>query len=123
MAAVFEEVTITWDGEEHVVTPTYKMVNQIEQRVSLVALANRIANGEPPVSHMAEVLAVLLRNAGVQVSPDDVYAELMNTEDPEAFTQIAHVILTAFVPSKKSDSPAAGAKKKTAAKKATTKKK
>ena len=112
MAAIFEEVTITWgtdeDGEpvEYTVTPTYRMVQQIEQRVSIAGMANRIANGEPPISHMAEVLSTLLRGAGADASPDDVYAELMTTDDSDALGELASVVMTAFVPQKKSGSPA-----------------
>lgn len=114
MAAIFEEVTITWgtdeDGEpvEYTVTPTYKMVQQIEQRISIAGMAGRIAAGEPPVSHMAEVLSILLRSAGADASPDDVYAELMTTDDTESLGELANVVMTAFIPSKKSDSPSAG---------------
>ena len=118
MSAIFEEVTITWgtddDGEpvEYTVTPTYRMIQQIEQRVSIAGMSSRIINGDPPVSHMAEVIAILLRNAGAKVSPDDVYAELMTSDDPEAMTRMAEIIITAFVPQKKSGSQGSARKKK-----------
>ena len=107
MAAIFEEVTIAWQGEEYTVTPTYRMVQQIEQRVSIAGMSDRIMRGEPPISHMAEVIAIMLRHGGAKVTPEDVYAELMTTDDVEALSGLAHTVVTAFVPGKKSASPAA----------------
>jgi len=124
MAAIFEEVTITWgtddDGNpvEYTVTPTYRMIQQIEQRVSIAGISNRIMNGEPPISHMAEVIAILLRHAGARVSPDEVYEAIMTTDNPDMMHDLATVIVTAFVPQKKSGSQGGGkAKTKTKTKK------
>lgn len=117
MSAIFEEVTITWGSDEegnpveYTVTPNYRMVQQIEQRVSIAGIASRIASGDPPISHMAEVLSILLRNAGADASAEDVYAELMTTDDSDALTELASIVMTAFVPSKKSGSPAANPKR------------
>lgn len=116
MAAIFEEVHITWpDAEgnpvEWHVTPTYRTVQQIEQRVSIAGLSARIANGEPPISQMAHVLYVLLQSAGcTHVTEPDIFAEIMTTEDEEALGELARTILLAFVPSKKSGSPAPATK-------------
>lgn len=119
MAAIFEEVTITWgtddEGEpvEYTVTPTYRMVQRIEQRVSIAGMSNRIAQGEPPISHMAEVLAVLLQGGGADVSAEDVYAELMSIEDTDHLIHLSQVVVTAFMPSaKKSGSQGSGKKAK-----------
>lgn len=125
MAAIFDEVHITWpdaEGElaEWHVTPTYRTVQQIEQRVSIAGLSGRIANGDPPVSQMAYVLYVLLQAAGCKhVTEQDIYAEIMTTEDEEMLGDLARTILLAFVPSKKSGSPEPQKKKARATKKAT----
>ena len=114
MSAIFEEVTITWgvddDGNavEYTVTPTYRMIQLIEQRVSIAGISNRIMNGEPPISHMAEVISILLRHAGARVSPDEVYEAIMTTDNPDMMHDLATVVVTAFVPQKKSGSQGSG---------------
>jgi hypothetical protein len=114
MASIFEEVSITWgkdeNGEDKVwtVTPTYRMVQRIEQTVSIAGLSARIARGEPPISHMAEVLYVLLSSAGATVSPEDVYQELMTIDDESALVELAQIVITAFMPQGKSDSQGSG---------------
>lgn len=101
MAAIFDEVTLTWDGEEYTVTPTYRMIQHIEQTVSIAGMANRIASGDPPMSHITFVIAYLLRSAGAKgVNPEDVYEHVMSTMDPDEVHEMATVVMTAFVPKK-----------------------
>jgi len=110
MTAIYEEVIITWgvddDGNpvQYNVTPTYKLIQKIEQKYSISGISARIINGDPPVSHMAEIIAIMLRHAGANVSAEDVYVELVSTEDADYIFDLAHVILTAFVPQKKEQS-------------------
>ena len=104
MSAIYEEVTLSWDGEEYTVTPTYKMVQQIEQQVSIAGLAARIDEGQPPLSHIAYVISFLLSKAGKYISPDEVYAEIVSGMDGESMRDLAAVAVSAFVPQKKSDS-------------------
>lgn len=105
MAAIFDEVKLTWDGEQYTVTPTYRMIQQIEQHVSIAGISQRMAEGNPPMSHVAEVVAVLLRNAGAQVSSDEVYEAMLTDMDAAQISDIATIVMSAFVPrSKNSDS-------------------
>ena len=124
MSAIFEEVTICWgtDDEgnpvEYKVQPTYRMVQAIEQKVSIAGLSDRVMRGDPPMSHIADVIAHMLRSAGAKVDSEEVYAEMMNSDDADAITDLAMVVITAFVPQKKSSGsrkskPAKGGKKRT----------
>jgi len=104
MSAIYEEVTLSWDGEEYTVTPNYRMVQQIEQQVSIAGMATRIEEGQPPISHIAYVISVLLSKAGKYVSPDDVYAEMMGDMTSDEMRDLAAIAVSAFVPQKKSNS-------------------
>jgi len=106
MAAIYEEVRINWDGEEYKITPTYRMIQQIEQNISIAGVSARIASGNPPISHMAEIIAILLRNAGAKVSPDKVYEVMLTEMTDKEIGDMTSIIMSAFVPrSKNSDSP------------------
>lgn len=117
MAAIFEEVSICWGYDEegnrieYTVRPTYRMVQAIEQKVSIAGISDRIMRGDPPISHMAYIISFLLRQAGADVDEESVFEELMISEDPDAIGDLARLIITAFVPQKKtSGSPKSKAK-------------
>lgn len=98
MAAIFREVQMEWRGETYTVTPTYLLVQEIEQRVSIASLASRITAGDVPLSHIAFVVAKLLAAAGAKVLPEDVYQDLATVADVKTIRQIVSIVMTAFVP-------------------------
>ena len=97
MTAIFREIKLTWDGEDHAITPTMALINQIEQEYSLSKVAYRVAKGEPPISHLAGILAIMLRGAGVKVTDEDVYSEIM-LGDGKAQQQAAEAIMYSLYP-------------------------
>jgi hypothetical protein len=99
MSNIFDDVYITWGGEEYCITPTYGMLRRLEGSVSIASIANRTAMGEPPVSHIAFVVAFLLQQKGVKVTGDDVY-EAMCHGDVDT-TSLSHTVLSAFYPKSK----------------------
>lgn len=114
MAAIYQEVELHWRGQAYKVTPTYAMIQQIEQKVSISSTALRLANGDTPVSHVAEIAAHLLYSAGAKdASPDAVYAEMMTDMAPEQVGSFASVIISGFVPQRSApgngEAPAKGA--------------
>ncbi len=107
MAAIFEEVTLEWNGQTYTVTPTYRMIQRIEQDVSIAGISQRLAEGNPPMSHIASVVGVLLRAAGAQVEDSDIYEKMLTELEPDQIRELAEVVVSAFVPtSKNSNSPA-----------------
>jgi len=105
MAAVFQEVTLGWGGEEYSITPTMRLLNKIEQDISLSQLAHRMYQGDVPMSHLASVIAIFLQSAGAKATDEEVYQELM-TGDPEAVQEMAGAIMMAVFPQpKKSAAP------------------
>lgn len=81
MAAIFKEQKIEWQGEEVTLRATMRVINEIEQTVSLANLAGRIQKGDVPLSHLATVYGCLLRGSGVFVSDEDVYASMYGAGD------------------------------------------
>lgn len=106
MAGVFETVHITWQGEEYDIVPDMETLNIIENKVSLSRLAHRLSVGDAPLSHLASVLAVLLRSAGADAPDDEVYRELM-TGETDAVQDMAGMVMTAVFPQPKKKEGAA----------------
>ena len=110
MAAVFREVNLGWAGEDYKITPTMRLLNQIEQDISLSELAYRMSTGKVPMSQLAVVIGTMLRSAGAKASDEEVYQELM-TGDMDAVQSMATAVMEAVFPQpKKSDRPAKAAK-------------
>ena len=106
MAAIFRKVILEYQGKEYTITPTMRLINDIEQDISLSRLAQRLATGDPPLSHVATVVACLLRGAGAKCTDEEVYQELM-TGDVQAVRAMAGAVIEAVFPeSKKADAPA-----------------
>lgn len=96
--AVFRDLTISFRGVDYTVTPSLRLLRQIEQgEVSFTAMAARISAGAPPISQVSFVLAKLLQAADAKVTEDDVYEELWHGE-PEAVQHLVTAVLFAFSP-------------------------
>lgn len=87
MAAIYPEVTIEWGGVEYKTKATFKVINKIEQTVSLAGLVTRVQSGDVPLSHLATVYANLLRGAGVVVTEEDVFNAMFGADDSAELTQ------------------------------------
>lgn len=103
MASVYKEVVIGWKGEDYTVKPTFELVNRIENRVSAASIASRMAQGDVPVSHVAYLIAEMLRFAGAKVTNEEVHQEMCNG-DQDALWHIANDALTAMFPTPKKSS-------------------
>lgn len=98
MPPVYREVELTWGDQTYKVTPTFRLIQQIEQKYSIAALINRAGSGDAPFSHIAEVIAALLRHAGCKVDAEDVYMSLVSGERPGAFGEMLAALIQAFIP-------------------------
>ena len=117
MPGVFRDFTITWKGEPVRITPTLRLLRLIEyENVSLADVAVRTSQGRPPVSHLALILARSLQDAGVDVTDDEVYEEMMDNVNPRDFAAMVQNVLLAFAPAeedpKKAEPPPAPARRK-----------
>ena len=86
MAPIYRDVELQWGGKTYKVTPRYELIQRIEQRVSLAALLTRMAEGNTPLSQVADLVGMCLRAAGC--TDPDADPEAINlalyTADPES---------------------------------------
>ena len=114
MAFIYPEVTIEWAGVEYKTKATFKVINKIEQSVSLAGLVVKVQACDVPLSHLATVYANLLRGAGVAADDEEVYASMYGAETDAQLSQseiidLAASALTACFPA---NAPAGKAVKK-----------
>src|SRR5699024_8382426 len=88
------DIKLEWRGDEYTITPTMRLMHEIEQRFSLSRVAHRISQGDTPISHVASIIAMMLRSVGCKVTDDEVFAELL-TGVPDAIQEMASASITA----------------------------
>ena len=98
MAAVFSEIEIELKGVIYHVTPTMRLINRIEQDVSLAKLAYRVASGDAPFSHVAMVLGHILRADGCRETDEDILEALLSNEGGQDLRASVDDVLTACFP-------------------------
>jgi hypothetical protein len=104
MAPVYPEISLEWNGKTYTVTPTYALIQKIEQRLSLASLLNRTLEGQPPLSQLADLLAECLAVAGCRdpdATAENINAELYSEKNAETLTRAASDILFAMLPRKR----------------------
>lgn len=111
---IYPEITIEWAGVEYSTKATFKVINRIEQSVSLATLVTKVHQGDVPLSHLATVYGNLLRGASVNVSDEEVFATMFGANDGADLSQqevisLAASALTACFPA---NAPAEKIKKK-----------
>lgn len=114
-----DSVNITWKGKKYTCPVNMKLVKMMESNGFNAAVTNARMSmgGVPPLSLLAEMVQWLLFSGGcLDVSEDDVYAELMNNPMEEANTDLiksAKAISEMFIPKIEAvDRVAKGEKKK-----------
>ena len=95
MAFIYPEVNIEWGGVEYSTKATFKVINKIEQTVSLAGLVTKVQSGDVPLSHLATVYANLLRGAQVVVSDEEVFASMMGADGGAELSQQDLITLSA----------------------------
>lgn len=110
MSAIYEEIVLGWKGEKFTVQPSYRMVQVIEARgLSILGVCRRLARGEPPMSHVAEIISHMLKSGGAKgATPENVYEHLMSHADAEEWEWIAAALTTAFIPQEKDPGKSGG---------------
>ena len=102
MAGIQREITIGFKGEKHDIPLSMDLINRIELNgVNLLKLQLLVEQEPiPPTSLLASFYALLLQSGGVDVSPEDVWAELIH-EDPVGLINASKVALSAMFPASK----------------------
>jgi hypothetical protein len=77
MAAIYEEVVVEWEGVEYKLTPTYRLVQRVEQHLSIFSMLIRLDAGESRLSELARLLTFALQEVGCKgVSEEDINARM-----------------------------------------------
>lgn len=100
MSAVFQKVDLRWNGEVYSVVPDMALVNDIEQKISLSRLMHRMGDGDPPLSHLATVVSMMLRAGGCprhECTAEQVFGSLMQA-GPDVASELVYLIAEAFFP-------------------------
>jgi len=77
---IYPNTEISWGGKEYTTKVTMRLINKIEQSVSLAPLAYKLQNGDVVLSHLAVMYGNLLRSGGCNVTDDEVYGSMMGLE-------------------------------------------
>jgi superoxide dismutase len=93
------ETTIKWDGEDHVVPLSMKLVNAIENaNVNLMQMAIDIsAGGVPKTSLVATMYSIMLNAAGCFVTSQEVWDAMIKSKTVE-ITGYANAAINDFFP-------------------------
>jgi hypothetical protein len=105
MAAIFRKVAMRWQGAEYEIKPTMGLINDIEQKISLSLTAQRMAAGQPPLSHIAVIAGTMLRSAGCKVTDEDIYLEISTGSGDDITSMITAIFEAAFPSPKKPEAP------------------
>tara|TARA_R110000851_G_scaffold253243_1_gene405710 strand:- start:437 stop:790 length:354 start_codon:yes stop_codon:yes gene_type:complete len=104
MAAIQKEITVGFKGERYDVKLSMDLINRIELKgVNLLKLQMLVEQDTiPPTSLLSSFYALLLQSAGVDVSAEDVWGELI-TADPIGLINASKTALSAMFPSSNED--------------------
>lgn len=115
--SIFQEITVTWEGEEYEVAPdnVMRLIEKIEDHVRI---ADLISEKGPKMTSLAAAYGTLLRYVGVRVSDEEVYQRFFQSDAGQsASMMIANILAMMVPPSTHTPAKAAqGSKKKTSAK-------
>lgn len=100
MAAVYQEIELTWEGKTYKVTPTFSMIQRIEQTLSIAGMMHRAATGNSRFSELARLLGIVLSAAGCKgVKEEEIYEALYFDESA---VEAAILVLNGVTPQRKS---------------------
>lgn len=91
---IFQKVTLTWAGKDHVIPPTRLLmaIAAVEEIVSLPELAAMYFRGPIKFAKLAMAYATLLRFSGAPVTDDEVFKALFPSQPgnilPEAIAKL-----------------------------------
>lgn len=87
------ELLLKWEGTEYRCRVTHDLIMQIENKVVLQELAQRLTNGAEslnfPMSHISWLFYCVLRSAGAPVTTEGVWTTVRdNSTDPETLNTL-----------------------------------
>ena len=111
-----KKLELNWQGKEYSLLVTMEVIDRVEDKINVGRLLAQQTTGDIRFSHTAKFIAILLNEAGANVTQEDVYSGMFSGGDitPENMIPFMNNIFTAFFPEQKKKEPV---KRKTTAKK------
>ena len=104
---VFRETDIKWKGQTYKLVPSMALLRAIElQGISLMHVEWQVATGKPQASLMSTVIAIVLADAGAEVTEEEIYQEIRSA-DPSDVLALYRQVMTAISPEDKKAKKAA----------------
>lgn len=103
--AIFEEITLSWNGEEYKIPPDKIMgaIAKIEDVITLKELGDYAVKGDAPLAKMAIAYATVLRYAGAKVNESEVYSAMFDAGSSVNILTCINALLTMMIPPKKDE--------------------
>lgn len=97
------KLELNWQGKEYPLLVTMEVIDRVEDKISAAALLAQMSTGDVRLSHVAKFLALVLSEAGANVTQEQVYIGMF--EDGEHTIQSAQemvgLVASAFFPQAK----------------------
>lgn len=90
--AINRTITIEWDGKAYECRVTMVLIDRIEEELNLSKMLSTLSSGDIRFSHAAKLVAFLLRDAGAEVTQEEVYQGLFAGDDGLDSREIGAVI-------------------------------
>ena len=76
--AMRPKLNLSWKGKEYPLIVTMDTIDRLEDKINLTLMVQRCSEGDIRFSHASKMIALLLSEAGADVTQEEVYDGLFN---------------------------------------------
>ena len=101
---IWDDIVITWEGQEYTVRPTIEFINSLERGAgrSLSKLLIRLYDSDLPSGIASEIIAKTLNAGGLKITTEEIFLATSGLGE-EVVTMVA-TIINACLPNRKGGS-------------------
>ena len=109
-----KRIELSWNGKPYPVNMTMRLIEHIEEKLNLGLMAQQCASGDIRFSHAARLVEIVLKDAGAEVTADEIYSGMFSGDDVSVsdVIEVVGLILSAVFPEPKKKAPSASKKPK-----------
>ncbi len=97
-----KKLELDWHGKSYKLLVTMEVIDEIEDHISIASLISRQQKGDVRLSHIANLISVVLNIAGADTTQEEVYCGMFEGGDGMKDAQIAlGYILNCLLPEPK----------------------
>ena len=71
--AIRKPIELSWEGKPHKIMVTMEVIERIDDKLNILSFVKAISGDTPPISKVSKLIYLLLEEAGVKVTWQDVY--------------------------------------------------